>query len=151
VRNATVHACYLDPGLNEERLRGGWFRTGDLFCRDEDGDFFHRGRADDMFICNGKNIYPTEIEQLLTSHPAVEVACAAPVDVPGRGTVPGVMIVAKSPVREAELQEFFMREGPSHAVPQVIRFADALPLLGPGKLDRRQVQRFLQERLEATS
>ena len=145
VRNATVHRCYLDPDLNEERLHGGWFRTGDVFFRDADGNYFHRGRVDDMFICNGKNIYPVEIERLLLAHPAVEMVCATAVTLPGKGPVPGVMIVAKSQVSETELQELCLRDGPSHAVPQVIQFGDSLPLLGPGKIDRREVQRRLQQ------
>jgi acyl-CoA synthetase (AMP-forming)/AMP-acid ligase II len=145
VRNATVHSCYLDPALNEDRLRGGWFRTGDLFYRDAHGHYFHRGRVDDMFICNGKNIYPLEIEQVLMAHPAVEMVCAGPVVLRDKGPVPGVVIVARSRVSAAELQEFCMREGPSHAIPQVIQFADDLPLLGPGKVDRRAVQRVLEQ------
>jgi long-chain acyl-CoA synthetase len=151
VRNATVRACYTDPALNEERLHGGWFRTGDLFSRDEDGDYFHRGRADDMFICNGKNIYPVEIEGLLSGHAAVEMACAGPVTLPGKGPVPGVLIVTRSPVTEAELQAYCMRHGASHAVPQVIRFVASLPLLGPGKIDRQGAQRLLQQSFAAAS
>ncbi len=146
IRNATVHRCYLDSRLNEERpAADGWFRSGDLFHRDADGDFFHRGRIDDMFICNGKNIYPPEVELLLMKHPAVELACAAAVQLPGRGPVPGAVIVARQPVSEAELQEFFMKNGPSHAVPQVIRFAANIPLIGPGKIDRPGVTRLLAQ------
>lgn len=144
VRNATVAQCYLETGLNEQRFSNGWFRTGDLFFRDSDGVFFHRGRVDDMFICNGKNIYPLEIEQLLGTHPAVDMVCAGPVSLKGMGSVPAVMVVAKCPVGESELQEFCMRLGPSHAVPQFIHFVDALPLLGPGKVDRREALRLLQ-------
>jgi acyl-coenzyme A synthetase/AMP-(fatty) acid ligase len=143
VRNASVHACYQDPASNAERLRDGWFRTGDLFFRDADGNYFHRGRADDMFICNGKNIYPIEIERLLLGHPAVTMACAAAVTLPDKGTVPAAMVVAGAPVSEAELQQLCLLRGPSHAVPQLIRFVDALPLVGPGKIDRRTVQHLL--------
>jgi acyl-CoA synthetase (AMP-forming)/AMP-acid ligase II len=145
VRNATVHTCYLDAQLNEERLQHGWFRTGDVFFRDADGEYFYRGRTDDMFVCSGKNIYPIEIEQLLSNHPAVEIACAAPVTLPGKGCVPGVLVIAKASVSEGELQQFCMRHGQSHAVPQVIRFAQSLPLVGPGKVDRRGVQAVLQQ------
>ena len=151
VRNATVRACYLDGHLNDEKLISGWFRTGDLFYRDSDGDFFHRGRTDDMFIVNGKNIYPSEIELLLMKHPAVEIACAAPVEMPGKGPVPAVLVVARQRVSIAELQEFFMKNGASHAVPRLIRLADAIPLIGPGKIDRPAAIRLLrQAALEAS-
>jgi acyl-CoA synthetase (AMP-forming)/AMP-acid ligase II len=148
VRNATVHECYLDPELNERHLRGGWFRTGDLFFRDADGCFFHRGRVDDMFICNGKNIYPVELETLLMRHPAIEMACAAPVSTAQRGTVPGALIVARQAVSHAEIQEFSMKFGPSHAIPQVVKVVDALPQLGPGKVDRRRAAELLQEHFD---
>jgi long-chain acyl-CoA synthetase len=148
VRNPTVHPCYMDASLNDERLRGGWFRTGDLFFRDADGDFFHRGRVDDMFICNGKNIYPMEMELLLMKHPAVEAACAAPVTFATHGPVPAAMIVARYPVSEAAVQDFAMRNGASHAVPQLVVFAESLPLLGPGKLDRIRVKQVLQQAYE---
>jgi acyl-CoA synthetase (AMP-forming)/AMP-acid ligase II len=144
IRNATVHACYQDSALNEERLQDGWFKSGDLFHRDAQGNYFHRGRVDDMFICNGKNIYPVEIENLLLAHPGVESACAAPVTLPGKGPVPAVLIVANATVSEAELRQLCLLRGPSHAVPQYIQFVDALPLLGPGKTDRLNAQALLQ-------
>ncbi len=145
VRNETVHPCYPEPHLNESRIRDGWYRTGDLFYRDEEGDFFHRGRADDMFVCNGKNIYPLEIETLLTTHAAVESACAAPVATAGRGTVAAALVVARLPVSESEIQEFFVRAGPSHAIPQLVKFVDAVPTLGSGKIDRRRAAQMLQD------
>ncbi len=147
VRNSTVRNCYFQSSLNASRIRQGWFRTGDLFYRDEEGDFFHRGRADDMFVCNGKNIYPLEIELLLLSHPQVESACAAPVSRAGKGVLPAALIVPKgsTAISATQIQEFFMSVGPTHAVPQVVKFVDAMPLLGPGKLDRRRAAQLLQE------
>ncbi len=149
VRNETVHDCYPDPGLREAKLSGGWLRTGDLFHRDEDGDFFHRGRVDDMFVCNGKNIYPQEIERLLMQHPAIEIACAAPVSSRRKGVVPAALIVARQPLSDAEVQDFLMRNGPSHAVPQVVRIVDSLPRIGPGKVDRPGAARLLQAAYDA--
>jgi acyl-CoA synthetase (AMP-forming)/AMP-acid ligase II len=148
VRNATVHPCYLDATLNEEKFRDGWFRTGDLFCRDSDGDFFHRGRVDDMFICNGRNIYPLEIELLLMRHAAVEAACAAPVSLGSNGQAPAVMIVPRAPIDPAAIQDFAMKHGASHAVPQLVLMTDQLPLIGPGKLDRVRVRHLLQQAYE---
>jgi fatty-acyl-CoA synthase len=144
VRNGTVHPCYLEPEMNDARLRGGWFRTGDLFARDEDGDFFHRGRVDDMFICNGKNIYPLEMELLLLQRPGIEAACAAPVTSLHKGPVPAVLVVASTPLSSRDVQEHFRRNAAIHTIPQLVIFADALPLLGSGKVDRRQVASLLQ-------
>jgi fatty-acyl-CoA synthase len=148
VRNATVNKCYLDSALNAKHLRGRWFRTGDLFAKDEDGDYFHSGRVDDMFICNGKNIYPVEIELLLMQHPAVEAACGVSVATSEQGVVVGALIVARHPVSRAEIQEFMIRRGPSHVVPQIIGFAKSLPQIGPGKLDRHRAAQQLREQVE---
>jgi acyl-coenzyme A synthetase/AMP-(fatty) acid ligase len=147
VRNSTVYECYAQPHLNQSRFHNGWYRTGDLFYRDEEGDFFHRGRADDMFICNGKNIYPLEMELLLMRHPAVESACAAPVTSVEKGTIPAALLVPKgsNSISTTEIQEFFMSVGPSHAIPRVVKLVDSMPVLGPGKLDRRRAAQMLQE------
>jgi acyl-coenzyme A synthetase/AMP-(fatty) acid ligase len=149
VRNATVHRCYLQPHLNESRFHQGWYRTGDLFCRDENGDFFHRGRADDMFICNGKNLYPLELETLLARHAAIDAVCAAPVTTADKGIVPAVLVVGRDSLSESEVQEFCSRLAPSHAIPQVVRLVTALPTLTTGKTDRKRAAQWLQEAYDA--
>ncbi len=145
VRNPTVRECYLDPELNGSRFAQGWFRTKDLFQRDADGHYFHRGRCDDMFVCNGKNIYPAEIEVLLMSHPAIELACAAPVMSKDNRTLPAVLILPRQPITEAEVLEYSAKAGPAHAIPQMIRFATSCPQVGPGKIDRVEAHRLLQD------
>ncbi len=150
MKNPTVRDCYLDPRLNAERLVDGWFKTGDVFYRDADGHFFHRGRSDDMFVCNGKNIYPVELERVLMSHPAVELACAAPVQSRRHGTVPGVLIIAREPVSEIEILDVSARLGPTHALPKLIEFVDRCPEVGPGKIDRLAARRLLQSAYDRT-
>ena len=66
-----------DAGLSEpaarrprEAINDGWYDTGDIMRRDADGFFYFVGRADDMFVCGGENIYPGEVEKLLERHPA---------------------------------------------------------------------------------
>jgi long-chain acyl-CoA synthetase len=135
---------YLDPAMNEARIRHGWFKTGDLFARDEDGDFFHRGRVDDMFICNGKNIYPLEMELLLLQQTGVEAVCAAPVSSEHKGAAPAVLVVTSQPLSSRDVQDHFRRNGPLHMVPQLVMFTDALPLLSSGKVDRREAANRLQ-------
>ncbi len=57
----------------------GYYITGDVFRRDADGFFYFVGRADDMFVCGGENIYPGEVEKMLERHPAVHQVCVVPV------------------------------------------------------------------------
>jgi long-chain acyl-CoA synthetase len=71
---------YNRPEATAEVMRDGWFRTGDLARRDEDGYFYIVDRAKDMIIRGGFNVYPREIEDVLMSHP--EVSLAAVVGVP---------------------------------------------------------------------
>ena len=68
-------------------MRDGWFRTGDLARRDEDGYYYIVDRAKDMIIRGGFNVYPREIEEVLMTHPAVSLAAVigVPHDEPRRG------------------------------------------------------------------
>lgn len=57
----------------------GYYHTGDLMRRDAQGFYYFVGRADDMFVCNGENVFPAEVEQMLERHPAIHQACVVPV------------------------------------------------------------------------
>ena len=71
-----VFAGYYDnPEANAKAFRDGWFRTGDLGHMDEEGFLFITGRASDMYISGGSNVYPRETEEKILTHPAIaEVA-----------------------------------------------------------------------------
>ena len=73
-----VFAGYYDnPEANAKAFRDGWFRTGDLGHMDEEGFVYITGRASDMYISGGSNIYPREVEEKILTHPAIgEVAVA---------------------------------------------------------------------------
>ncbi|HEY8432353.1 MAG TPA: long-chain fatty acid--CoA ligase, partial [Sandaracinaceae bacterium] len=71
---------YKKPEANEEAFKGGWFHTGDIAVRDEDGYYFIVDRKKDMIIRGGFNVYPREIEEVLYGHPAI--AEAAVIGVP---------------------------------------------------------------------
>ena len=73
IRGHNVMKGYWDkPEATAEAIPDGWFRTGDLARRDEDGDFFIVDRRKDMIIRGGYNVYPREVEELLYEHPAVQ-------------------------------------------------------------------------------
>ncbi len=65
----------------------GLYRTGDVMRRDEDGFYFFVGRVDDMFTCNGENVYPGEVEKVLENHPAIAQAALLPVPDDVRGNM----------------------------------------------------------------
>jgi acyl-CoA synthetase (AMP-forming)/AMP-acid ligase II len=77
IRGANVAIGYHNlPELQALRFRDGWYHSGDYGYRDKDGDYFFRGRKDDMIVKGGEKIYPAEIENVLSTHPNV-VECAA--------------------------------------------------------------------------
>src|SRR5436305_10250076 len=71
----------------------GYYRTGDVFRRDADGFFFFVGRADDMFVCGGENIYPGEVEKMLERHPAIHQAAVIAVPDELKGHKPVAFVV----------------------------------------------------------
>ncbi|HVL58360.1 MAG TPA: fatty acid--CoA ligase family protein [Burkholderiaceae bacterium] len=149
VRNPGVTPGYLGlPEVNRQRLVDGWLRTGDLFHRDADGFFYFRGRTDDMFNSGGENVYPIEVEDLLLKHPAVAEASVVPLPHRVKGEVPVAMVVPAKGMQptEEELRQFCLANGPAYAHPRRVLFVEQMPLNGPGKIDRKLVQRMLADR-----
>lgn len=111
-----------------------WLRTGDLAERDEQGRYFIVGRAKEMFISGGENVYPIEIERALYDHPAV-LECAV-VGVPDArwGEVGLAAIVLKSPASEEELRAYLKTRLAGYKVPKHFLFTRELPKSGPGKI-----------------
>jgi acyl-CoA synthetase (AMP-forming)/AMP-acid ligase II len=152
LRNPTVTRCYLDDGLNDSKIQSdGWLKTGDLFFRNDDGYFFHRGRVDEMFSVNGRNIYPAEIESALVKHPSIEKAFAAPVTDNEGSSLPAVIVQTQSNMTDAEIVAFFIQKGASHALPKVILTVKRLPELSVGKTDRRACKAMLQAKFDSAN
>ncbi len=148
VRNPGVTPGYHNlPKVNAERLNDGWLRTGDLFHRDAEGFLYFRGRVDDMFNCGGENVYPIEVEDLLMRHPAVAEVSVVALPHAVKGEAPVAMVVRKRghEVSENELKDFCIANGPAYAHPRRVQFVEAMPLNGPGKIDRRVVQTALRD------
>jgi acyl-coenzyme A synthetase/AMP-(fatty) acid ligase len=106
--------------------------------RDAAGFYFFVGRADDMFICGGENIYPGEIEKLLERHAAVAQAIVVPAPDDIKGQIPVAFIVPRkgaAPSAE-EIKQYALREGPAFAHPRFVEFMHSLPVSGTHKIDR---------------
>jgi acyl-CoA synthetase (AMP-forming)/AMP-acid ligase II len=117
----------------------GWYISGDVFRRDENGAYFFVGRTDDMFVCGGENIYPGEVEATLVSHSAITQACVVPVpdEIKGEKPVAFVMVDASAGLTEDAVKEYALSKAPAFQHPRMVVFLDALPLAGPGKIDRK--------------
>lgn len=144
VRNASVKSCYTRHALNEEKFFNGWYRTGDRFYRDPDGYFYHRGRVDHMFVHNGKNIYPEEVENIINRFEGVEGCCLAPIWDSQHRRVPALVVQSSIPPDRKALLAFYLSQGSSHAIPNFMLHTRGLPRLSNGKLDRLRCREMLQ-------
>jgi acyl-CoA synthetase (AMP-forming)/AMP-acid ligase II len=145
-----VFAGYYDnPEANAKAFRDGWFRTGDLGHMDEEGFVYITGRASDMYISGGSNIYPREIEEKLLTHPAVGEVAVLGVPDPFWGEVGIAVCVAREgteAVAEAELAASLAPKVPRYKMPKRFFFWEALPKSGYGKVPKRLIRDELEAR-----
>lgn len=123
-------------------LRDGWFRTGDLATKDEDGFYRIVDRAKDMIIRGGFNVYPREVEELLMTHPAVSLVAVVGVPHDSYGEeIKAVVVRAKDhdDVTEDDLVAWAKENLAAYKYPRVVEFRDALPMTATGKILKREV------------
>ena len=149
VRGATVMTGYLDdPRGTEEVLRGDWLRTGDLAWIGEDGYVRIVGRARELILVGGFNVYPAEVEHVLTEHPGVREAAVVGVPDARLGEVPVGFAVADE-VRGEELIAWARERLADFKVPRHLWILDALPRGAVGKVAKSELTRLAAERLDA--
>ena len=143
LRSQAVMAGYWrDPNSSAEALVDGWLRTGDLATVEANGLYRLAGRTTEMFIRGGYNVYPMEVEGVLSGHPAVrEVAVVGRPD-PVMGEI-GLAVVAPHdralPPTLEELRAFGARALARYKLPEALELVDALPRNSVGKIDRRHL------------
>lgn len=117
----------------------GYFHTGDLAMVDEANYFFIIDRKKDMYISGGENIYPTEIEQVIYRHPAVEMCAVVGVPDPKWGEVGKAFVVLKPghAVNEEAMLQHIRYHLAGYKVPRSIEFRDRLPISAAGKILKR--------------
>jgi acyl-CoA synthetase (AMP-forming)/AMP-acid ligase II len=144
-----VFAGYYDnPKANEAAFRDGWFRTGDLGHLDPQGFLFITGRASDMYISGGSNVYPRETEEKLLKHPSIAEVAILGVPDATWGEV-GVAVCVARPgetVDEAALIAWLSAEVARYKLPKRIFFWDELPKSGYGKITKRAIREGLEAR-----
>ncbi len=129
-------------------FKKGWFYPGDLGKLTAEGQLIHLGRADDMMILAGNNIYPVEIEQCITQHPNVEDAAALPIKAALYQDIPICAVTLKNPeeTMEQELLDFTYQylgfRGPKRIV-----ILSAIPRNEQGKLIRVRLMKLIKSYL----
>lgn len=133
----------------ESYVDGGWFRSGDLARRDDDGYFYIAGRKKEMFISGGVNVYPAEIEAVLLQHPGVRDATVVGIEHPTWGEVGVAFVVPLAPgsASAASVLEFLGARLARYKLPRELVEVAELPRTAYGKVVKGELAaRYLAER-----
>lgn len=143
VRGDLVMTAYHNnPEANAEASAHGWHHTGDIGMRDADGYYFIVDRKKDMIISGGFNIYPSEIEQVVWSHPAVQDAAVVgtPDDKWGEAVTAVVLLKPGMSADEADIQKLCREQLGSMKTPKRVEFWPDLPRSAVGKVLKRDIR-----------
>ncbi len=136
---------WKNPAATKNKFRGDWLLTGDQGYRDADGYLWFVGRDDDVITSAGYRIGPSEIEDSLRRHPAVELAAVIGVPDPVRTEVIKAFITTKDGINpdatlEEEIRNLVKTRLSPHEYPRLIEFVDELPLTVTGKVRRKTLK-----------
>ncbi|WP_421418245.1 acyl-CoA synthetase [Agrobacterium tumefaciens] len=144
-----VFAGYYDnPEANAKAFRNGWFRTGDLGHRDENGFLYITGRASDMYISGGSNIYPREIEEKILMHPDISETAVLGVPDAVWGEVGVAVCVARegADIAAIDLKAYLEGKMARYKLPKSVVFWDAMPKSAYGKITKKMIREELEKR-----
>ena len=139
VRGPGMFEGYGSPWRpREEFSEAGWFRTGDLARRDKDDYYWIVGRIKDMINVGGLKVIPTEIEDVMLSHPEVEEALVFGVTDPRFGEVPHakIKLVDGSRAKDTDILRYIRDRVAFYKSPRAIEIVDQLPKTATGKITR---------------
>ena len=141
---------YKMPDATNETIDAeGWLHSGDLACRDADGNYRITGRLKDMIIRGGENIYPKEIEEFLYTHEAVKdvQVIGVPDKKYGEEAMACIVLQDGSGVTEEEIRAYCIERLARHKVPRYIEFVDAFPMNAAGKVLKYKMREDAAKRL----
>ena len=133
---------YQNPEETKKAFEGGWFHSGDLVRRDEEGFVYVVDRKKDMIISGGENIYSAEIEAVLLTHPKIREAAVIGVPDPKWGEAVKAFVVLE-PGKKAtgeEIIEFCLENLARFKRPKFVEFIPALPRSATGKVLKRELR-----------
>jgi len=147
LKGPTITPGYVDrPEATRLAFRDGWFSTGDIGYLDAEGYLYVLDRRNDLIISGGENIYPAEIESVLSGHPDVQEVGVCGQDDPQWGQVPiaFVHLNSDSTADADDILDYAHQHLARYKVPYAIYFVDALPRNSGGKLLRRDLRELLR-------
>ena len=133
---------YKRPEATAEAIRDGWFHTGDIGRRDEDGFFYIADRVKDMIIRGGFNVYPREVEEVLMTHPTVSLAAVVGIPHERHGEEVKAYVILKqgAELSETDLMAWSKQNMADYKYPRIIEFRTALPMTATGKILKRELR-----------
>ncbi len=149
----TMKGYYKMPQATKDTVDAdGWLHSGDLACRDEDGNYRITGRLKDMIIRGGENIYPKEIEEFIYTHPAVKdvQVIGVPDKKYGEEIMACIILKQAGSVTVAEMTDYIKASMARHKVPRYIEFVDAFPMNAAGKVLKYKMREDAAVRLGLT-
>jgi long-chain acyl-CoA synthetase len=142
IRGENIMKGYWDrPAATAEAMRGGWFHSGDLARRDEEGYYFIVDRKKDMIIRKGFNVYPREVEEILYTHPAVAEAAVFGVPDAESGEEVAALVTLKDGASATadELRDYVKDLIAAYKYPRIVRFGP-IPKGPTGKILKREIK-----------
>lgn len=140
--NLVTPGYWNNSEATSDAISDGWFHTGDLMKRDEEGYLYVVDRRKSMFISGGENVYPAEVERVLLSHPAINEAAVIGVKDEKWGEV-GKAFIAIKPGKtpaEAEIRDFCIEHLAKYKVPKYFEFIADLPKNDTGKINKKALK-----------
>ena len=133
----TMKGYYKMPQATKDTIdEDGWLHSGDLACKDEDGNYRITGRLKDMIIRGGENIYPKEIEEFIYTHPAVKdvQVIGVPDKKYGEEIFASIILKEAGSITADDMFAYIKASMARHKVPKYIEFVDSFPMNAAGKI-----------------
>jgi len=146
VRGPNVFFEYWgNEAATSEALRNGWYHTGDIGIRDEDGYFFIRDRKKNMIISGGENVYPAEIERMLGAHPEIQEGAVVGRPDARWQEVPVACVVRRpgSSLDASAIEAYLLSQLARYKVPRDYVFLDSLPRNAMGKVQHFRLRELM--------
>lgn len=139
------------PEESEESFKDGYFLTGDLANKDEDGDIFIVDRKKDLIITGGENVLPSEVEAVISEHPLVAQAVVVGYKSPefGESVSAAVMLTEEDPDFESKLDEYMREKLAGYKTPKMYLKIDDMPLTSTAKPAKMELQRLMNQKAQA--
>lgn len=150
IRSPSMMSRYANNTSNKVTA-DGFFITNDLFSIDDTGAYYFEGRADDMFVSGGNNIYPKQIETILEDHSSVIFSAVVGVEDDIKGTKPYAFVVSSVEVDEQLLKEYLFQNLPPSHCPRRIWIIDEMPLTNANKINKLALVGLAKELLALAS